>query len=86
MNVSYDSDNLKNKSQWQITTSRNNCGHSTNAGKNTLERNRKSKDIHFELSNSFSHLHIEDQTLTTKRATSTIPNIHEKIPTNSRHT
>ena len=79
-------DNLKNESQWQIATSRNKCGHSRNAGKNTLKRNRKSNDIHFELSNSFSHLPNEDQNLTTKRPTSTIPNIPEKIPTNSRNT
>ena len=85
-NVSYDSDNLKNERQWQIATSRNKRGHSANAGKNILERNRKSNDIHFELSNSFSHLHNEDQNLTTKRPTSTIPNIPEKIPTNSGNT
>ena len=54
----------------------------TNAGKNTLERNRKSNDIHFELSNRFSPLHIDDQNLTTKRLTSAIPNIPEKLPTN----
>ena len=58
-------------------------GHSTNAGKVTLERNRKSNDIYFKLSNSFSPLHV-DQNLT--RPTSTIPNIPEKIPINSRNT
>ena len=58
-------------------------GHSTNAGKVTLERNRKSNDIYFKLSNRFSPLHV-DQNLT--RPTSTIPNIPEKIPTNSRNT
>ena len=76
---------LKNEIQWKIATSRNKHGHSTNTGKNTLERNIKSNDIHFELSNRFSPLHNDDQNLT-KRPTSTIPNISEKIPTNSRNT
>ena len=53
--------------------------------RNTLERNRKSNDIHFELSIGFLLLHNDDQNLT-KRRTSTIPNIPEKIPTNSRNT
>ena len=53
--------------------------------RNTLERNRKSNDIHFELSRGFLFLHNDDQNLT-KRPTSTIPNIPEKIPTNSRNT
>ena len=83
MNVNYESNNLKNESQWQIATSRNKHGHSTNAGKVTLERNRKVNHIHFKLSNRFSPLHV-DQDLT--RPTSTIPNIPEKIPTNSRNT
>ena len=86
MNVNYESDNLKNKSQWQIATSRNNRGHSTNTRKNTLGRNKKSNDIHFELSNRFSSLHNDDQNSTTKRPTSTIPNIPQKIPTNSSNT
>ena len=61
-------------------------GHSNNAGKNTLERNRKSNDIHFKLSNRFSSLHNNDQNLKMKRpTTSTIPNTHDKIPTNSRN-
>ena len=46
MNVNYESNYLKNESQWQITTSRNKHGHSTNTGKVTLERNRKTNDIH----------------------------------------
>ena len=49
-----------------IATPRNKRGHSTNTGKNTLERNRKSNDIHFELSNRFSALRNDDQNLTTK--------------------
>ena len=61
-------------------------GHSNNGGRNTLERNRKSNDMHFKLSNRFSPLHNNDQNLKMKRPTSTIPNIHEKIPTNSRNT
>ena len=32
VNVNYESDDLKNESQWQITTSRNKRGHSANAG------------------------------------------------------
>ena len=83
VNVNYESKDLKNQSQWQITTSRNKHGHSTNAGKVTLERNRKPNEIDFKLSNRFSSLHV-DQNLT--RPTSTIPNIPEKIPTNSRNT
>ena len=83
VNVNYESKDLKNQSQWQITTSRNKHGHSTNAGKVTLERNRKPNEIDFKLSNRFSPLHV-DQNLT--RPTSTIPNIPEKIPTNSRNT
>ena len=85
MNVNYESDYLKQESQWQIDTSRNKCGHSAYAGKNTPERNRKSNDIYFELSNRFSPLHNKDQNLM-KRPTSTIPNIPEKIPTTSRNT
>ena len=85
LNVNYEFNDLKNKIQWEIATSRNKHGHSTNTGKNTLERNRKSNDIHFELSNRFSPLHNDDQNLT-KRPTSTIPNIPEKIPSNSRNT
>ena len=83
VNVNYESNDLKNESQWQIATSRNKHGHSTNAGKVTLERNRKPNEIDFKLSNRFSSLHV-DQNLT--RPTSTIPNIPEKIPTNSRNT
>ena len=60
--------------------------HSTNTGKNTFERNRKSNDIHLELSNRFSPRHNDDQKLTTKRPTSTIPDRLEKTPTNSRNT
>ena len=86
VNVNYESDDLKNKIQWQIATSRNKHGHFTNTGKNTLERNRKFHEIHFEWSNRFSPLHNDDQNLTTKRPTSTIPSIPEKIPTNSRNT
>ena len=86
MNVNYESDDLKNEIQWQIVTSRNEQGYSTNTGKNTLERKRKSNDIHFELINRFSPLHNDNQNLTTKRPTSTILNIPEKIPTNSRST
>ena len=83
MNVNYESKDLTNESQWQIATSRNKHGHSSNAGKVTLERNRKSNDIHLKLSNRFSTLQV-DQNLT--RPTSTIPNIPKKIPTNSRST
>ena len=83
VNVNCEFNNLKNESQWQIATSRNKDGHSTNAGKVTLERTRKSNDIHFKLSHRFSPLHV-DQDLT--RQTSTIPNIPEKIPTNRRNT
>ena len=87
VNVNYESDDLKNGIQWQLATSRNKRGHSTNTRKNTLERNRKSNDIHFEITfTSFSTLHNDNQNLTTKRPTSTIPNIPEKIPTNSRNT
>ena len=86
MNVNYESDDLKNEIQWQIATSRNEQGYSANTGKNTLERKRKSNDIHFELINRFSPLHNDGQNLTTKRPTSTILNIPEKIPTNSRST
>ena len=45
--------NLKNESQWQIATSRNKRGHSTNTTKNTLERNRKSNNMYFKLRNRF---------------------------------
>ena len=83
VNENCESNDLKNKGQWQIATSRNKHGHSTNAGKVTLERNRKPNEIDFKLSNRFSPLHV-DQNLT--RPTSTIPNIPEKIPTNSRNT
>ena len=83
VNENNESNDLKNEGQWQITTSRNKHGHSTNAGKVTLERNRKPNEIDFKLSNRFSSLHV-DQNLT--RPTSTIPNIPEKIPTNSRNT
>ena len=83
VNVNCEFNNLKNESQWQIATSRNKDGHSTNAGKVTLERTRKSNDIHFKLSHRFSPLHV-NQYLT--RETSTIPNIPEKIPTNCRNT
>ena len=83
VNVNYESNDLKNESQWQIATSSNKHGHSTNAGKLTFERNRISNDIHFKLSNTFSLLHV-DQDL--RRPTSTIPNIPEKIQTNSRNT
>ena len=72
--------------QWQIATYRNKHGHSTNAGKNTHERNRKSTDIHFKSSNRFSPLLNDDQNLTTKRPTSAIPSAPEKVPTNSRNT
>ena len=80
VNVNYESDNLKNESQWQI------AGHFTNTRKNTLERNKKSNEIHFELNNRFSPLHNNDQNSTMKRLISTILNIPEKIPTNSRNT
>ena len=73
VNVNYKSKDLKNQSQWQITTSRNKHGYSTNAGKSTLERNKKSNDIYFKSSNRFSPLHNDDQNLT-KRPTSTNPN------------
>ena len=53
VNVNYESNNLKTKCQWQIAFSRKKHGPSTTAGKVTLERNRKSNDIHFKLSNSF---------------------------------
>ena len=86
VNENNESNDLKNEGQWQITTSRNKHGHSTNAGKVTLERNRKPKHILFKLSNRFSPLHNVDQNLTRKRPTRTIPNIPEKIPTNSRNT
>ena len=85
VNVNCESKDLKNQSQWQITTSRNKHGHSTNAGKSTLERNKKSNDIYFKLSNRFSPLHNDDQNLT-KGPTSTNPNTPQKIPTNSRNT
>ena len=85
LNVNYESNDLKNEIQWKIATSRSKHGHSTNTGTNTLERNRKSNDIHFELCNRFSPLCNDDQNLT-KGPTSTIPNIPEKIPTNSRNT
>ena len=86
VNENCESNDLKNKGQWQIATSRNKHGHSTNAGKVTLERNRISNVVHFKLSNRFPPLHDVDQNLTRKRPTSTIPNITEKIPTNSRNT
>ena len=86
VNVNYESNNLKNECQWQIAFSRKKHGPSTTAGKVTLERSRKSNDIHFKLSNRFSPLHDDDQNLTRKRPTSTIPNITEKIPSNSRNT
>ena len=38
------------------------------------------------MSNRFSPLQNDDQNLTTKEPTSTIPNIPEKIPINSRNT
>ena len=79
VNVNYESNNLKNESQWQIATSRNKHGHATNVGKVTLERNRKFNDIHFKLSNRFSPLQKVDQNLTRKRLASIIPNIPEKI-------
>ena len=53
VNVNYESNNLKNECQLQIAFSRKKHGPSTTAGKVTLERNRKSNDIHFKLSNSF---------------------------------
>ena len=81
MNVNYESNHLE--SQWQIATSRNKHGHSTNTGKVALEINRKSNDIHFKLSNRFSLLNV-DQDLT--GSTSTVPNILEKIPASSRNT
>ena len=86
MNVNYKFDDLKKEIHQQTATSRNKHGHSTNTGKNALERNRKSNDIHFELSNMFSPLCNDDQNLTTKRPTSTTPNLPEKIPINSRNT
>ena len=86
VNVNYKSDNHKNEIHCQITTSRDKHGNSTNKENNTLERNIKSNDIHFELSNWFAPLHNDDQNLTTKRPTSTIPKIPEKIPANSRNT
>ena len=79
VNVNYESDDLTNESQLQIATSRNKRGYSSNAPKNTLERIRKSNDIHFELSGRFSPLHSDDQKLKTKRPTSAVPNIPEKI-------
>ena len=85
VNENNESNDLKNEGQWQITTSRNKHGHSTNAGKSTLERNKKSNDIYFKLSNRFSPLHNDDQNLT-KGPTSTNPNTPQKIPTNSRNT
>ena len=81
VNVNYESNDLE--SQWQIATSRNKHGHSTNTGKVALEINRKSNDIHFKLSNRFSLLNV-DQDLT--GSTSTVPNILEKIPASSRNT
>ena len=83
MNVNYKSDDLKNEIKWHIATSRNKHYHSTNTRKNTLKRNRKSTDIYFGLSNRFSPLHNDDQNVTKKRPTSTIPNIPGKIPTYS---
>ena len=81
VNVNYESNDLQNESQWQIATFRNKHGHVTNAWKVTFERSRKSND--FKLSNSFSPIHV-DQNLAIP--TSTISNILEKIPTNSRNT
>ena len=86
MNINYEPGNLKNESQWQIATSRNKRGHSANTRNNTLERNKKSNAILFELNNRFSPLHNNDQNSTAKRPTSTIHNIPEKIPANSRNT
>ena len=86
LNVNYELTISKNEIQWQIATSSNKHGHSTNTGKSTLERKRKSNDIHFELNKRLSPLHEDNQSLTTKRPTSTIPDIPEKIPTNSRNT
>ena len=51
--------------------------------KNT-KKYKKSNNIHFELSKRFSPLHNDDQNLTTKRATSTVLKIPEKIPADSR--
>ena len=72
-----------------IATSRNKYVHSANTENNTCERNRKSNDVHhecFKLSNKLSPLQNNNQNLTTKRRTSTIPNIHEKILANNRNT
>ena len=86
MNVNYKSDNNKNKIHWQIATSRSKYVHSSKVESNTFERNRKFNDIHFELSKMFSLLYNDDQNLTTKRPTSTIPSMPEKIPADSRNT
>ena len=86
MNVSYKSDDIKNKINWQIVTCRNKHSHYSDTENNTSERNRKSHYTHFELSSRFSPLHNDDRNLTTKRPTSTIPNIPGKNPTNSKNT
>ena len=86
MNLNYKSDKNKNKNHWQIATSRSKYVHSSKVESNTFERNRKFNDIHFELSKMFSLLYNDDQNLTTKRPTSTIPSMPEKIPTDSRNT
>ena len=64
-------ENLSRFENRSVKTSRNKSGHSTNTGENSLEGNRKSNDIRFELSNKFPPLHNNDQNLTTKRPTST---------------
>ena len=51
VNVNYKSDDLKIKIKWQMATSRNKHYHFTNTGKNSFEKNRKSSDIYFDLSN-----------------------------------
>ena len=86
MNVNYKSDKNKNKIHWQIATSRSKYVHSSKVESNTFERNRTFNDIHFELSKMFSLLYNDDQNLTTKRPTSTIPSMPEKIPADSRNT
>ena len=49
VNINYKSDDNKNKIHLKIATSRDKHVHSTNAENSTVERNRKSNDIYFEL-------------------------------------
>ena len=55
VNVNYESDYLKNESQWEIATSLN-----------VVILLIQENDIHLELSNRFSPRHNDDQNLTTK--------------------